>query len=154
MVEIDRLEARAVQLALVNDYGSEAETVNRRIIELDPSNVPAITRLAKWLVKHQNADEATALYRRALELQPSNRIARNALTDMLPKKQVGPNGKTRSKTASVAGNPAVVVPVQEYYLRAMLKHPDELTTLNFGWHAGAGDKPKKLVEPERLCRQL
>jgi hypothetical protein len=153
-VEIGRLEARAVQLALVNDYGSEAETVNRRIIELDPTNVPATTRLAKWLVKHQNTDEAIALYRRALELQPSNQIARNALTELLPKKPVGAKGVTRSKPTSIAGNPAVVVPVQEYYLRAMLEHPDELTTLNFGWHAGAGDKPKRLVEPERLCRQL
>lgn len=61
---------------------------------------------------------------------------------------------TRSKSVFLAGNPAIVVPVQEYYLRALLEHPDELATLNFGWHAGAGDKPKRLVEPERLCKQL
>jgi hypothetical protein len=152
VMELDRLMLKAEQLAIAGDYGPAAERINREILERNPDSVPAMTRLAKWFVKHQSPGDAIALYERALELDSSNRIARNALIDLLPNKPTRLKATTRAKRSAVSGNPAVVIPVQDYYLKAMVDHADELTTLNFGWHRG--EAPKKLVAPEGLCRQL
>lgn len=80
--EVEGLVRRADGLAASGDWGPEAEEVNRRLIELDPSHVVAYTRLAKCLREKGDAEPAEALYRRVLELEPANRIAANFLASL------------------------------------------------------------------------
>ena len=49
--------------------------------------------------------------------------------------------------------PAVVLPVFERYLSALGAHPDELTTLIFGWQGKNQEPARRLIGPERLCRK-
>jgi hypothetical protein len=48
--------------------------------------------------------------------------------------------------------PAVVLPVQHQYIEALVAHPDDLTTLIFGWQGKNQKRAKRLVGPERKWR--
>lgn len=78
-----RLVARAEFLARADDWGDEAGKLNAAIVKLDPVNLSAHTRLAKWCLKRGRSGEAEQLYRRVLQLDRTNRIARNHLDEIV-----------------------------------------------------------------------
>jgi thioredoxin-like negative regulator of GroEL len=57
--EVSRLIAHAESLARAGDWGDEAGKVNDAILKLDPENVPAHTRLARWCAERGRAQEAS-----------------------------------------------------------------------------------------------
>ncbi len=68
-------EDGAIQMALEGRW-EEAEQVNRRILEREPSNADALNRLGKALMELRRYSEAEEAYAKVLELDPHNRIAR------------------------------------------------------------------------------
>jgi hypothetical protein len=73
------LQRQADQLASVGDWGSGAEDVNRRLLEMDPQRMVAMTRLARCLREKGDAQAAEALYIEILAVDPANVIASNFL---------------------------------------------------------------------------
>ncbi len=69
------LPERAIALAMENRW-SEAADVNRKIIELYPSDADAYNRLGKALLEMGRYRDALATYKRAVELDPNNVIAK------------------------------------------------------------------------------
>lgn len=85
MAGLDQLRSRALQLAHANDFGTQAEQINREILSRDPSDTSAMNRLARCLRKRGAFDEAIAIYTGVVALQPDNNVAINGLADLLPK---------------------------------------------------------------------
>lgn len=77
------LTERAEDYARVGNWSQEAGAVNAAILKLDPENVAAHTRLAKWCLERGRGADAEKLYRRPLQLDPANRIARNCLAEIV-----------------------------------------------------------------------
>jgi len=77
--EIAALAREAERLAGKGNWSGAAETVNRRLMALDPRMVSAYTRLAKCLVERGEVAEAIGLYEHVLSVAPENRIAQNRL---------------------------------------------------------------------------
>lgn len=69
------LPERAIALAMQNRW-SEAADVNRKIIELYPSDADAYNRLGKALMEMGRYRDALVTYKRAIELDPNNVIAK------------------------------------------------------------------------------
>jgi len=77
--DVASLQRQADELASLGDWGPKAETVNRRLVELDPNRIVAYTRLAKCLKEKGEIEVAEVLYRRVVELDPANTIATSNL---------------------------------------------------------------------------
>lgn len=69
------LPERAIALAMQNRW-SEAAEVNRKIIELYPTDADAYNRLGKALMEMGRYKDALNTYKRAIELDPNNQIAK------------------------------------------------------------------------------
>ena len=69
------LPERAIELAMQNRW-SEAADINRKIIELYPSDADAYNRLGKALMEMGRYRDALATYQKAIELDPNNVIAK------------------------------------------------------------------------------
>lgn len=76
------LRQRAEQLAVEQRWDEEARRVNERLMELDPRDIAAHTRLARCCRVQGDVQSSITLYRRVLALAPTNRIARNALASI------------------------------------------------------------------------
>lgn len=81
------LQRQAEDLANRGDWGSEAEDLNRRLLELDPQLKVAMTRLARCLRERGDAEAAEALYTEILTLDPTNVIASNFLRGLRLKRE-------------------------------------------------------------------
>lgn len=94
-------EQEAIRMALEGRW-SEAARLNRQILDREPENVEALTRLGKALTELKQYDEAYAIYGRALEIDPYNRIARKnreRLGEMMRQAQGRPEGATEQEAA-------------------------------------------------------
>ncbi len=78
----DQLVSNASEMALANKWGEKAFKTNMKIIEIDSSNSPAYTRLAKYFRLNDNLTEAKNMYSKALEINPNNQGARNNLIEI------------------------------------------------------------------------
>lgn len=76
------LRADAVRRATIQDFGAEAEQVNRGILELVPTEVSALNRLAKCLMERSALPEAKSVCQRVLEIEPGNSIALRRLREL------------------------------------------------------------------------
>ncbi len=81
------LQRQADQLATMGDWGPEAESLNRRLLELDPERKQAMTRLARCLREKGDVDAAEALYGELHILDPTNLIASNFLRALRLKRE-------------------------------------------------------------------
>ncbi|SRR6266540_2841572 len=77
--ERDALLRRSEGLAKAEDWGDDAEDVNRRLLEADPRCAVALTRLGRILFERGDLDEGEQMYQRVLDLDPSNAIAKGGL---------------------------------------------------------------------------
>lgn len=80
--ELAALMRRAKELALADDFGAEALQLNERILELDPDDAAACTRLGRVYAESGRLDAAEEMWRRALRADPSNRIAKNRIAEI------------------------------------------------------------------------
>ena len=152
--DLGRLQLRGLALAAAQDYGAEAELINREILKLDPAGVQAMNRLARCLEQRGAKDDAIAVFENVLSLVPGNHVAIGGLIRLRPKIQAVDPHPRKKRRLTVHGIPAVVLPVQNYYLDEIVRHSDELTTMNFGWQAKDKKPTRKLVKPAQLCNQV
>jgi hypothetical protein len=152
--DLGRLQSRGLALATAKDFGPDAERINREILTLDPKDVQAMNRLARCLEERGAKGEAIATFEDVLALDPGNQVAVGGLIRLRPKVLAVEPHPRKGRRLVVHGIPAVVLPVQSYYLDEIVRHPDDLTTMNFGWQSKDKKLAKKLVTPERLCNQL
>lgn len=73
------VRARAMTLAVAQDFGDEALALNKRLVEADASDTASRTRLARCYLQAGKIDEADAEYREALRIDPRSRIAAGGL---------------------------------------------------------------------------
>lgn len=78
-MKLQELVDEASEMALRNIWGEDAYKVNSTILEMDPKNCAACTRLAKYYTLNDNIAEAKNMYLMALEIDPKNRAAINHL---------------------------------------------------------------------------
>ena len=90
MNTIMTLQTKAVTAAKNLDW-TEAEALNREILELDGVNIGAMIRLAVALVQLEENEEARGVLNRVLELEPRNSLAIRHLENLDKKKSVTPN---------------------------------------------------------------
>jgi hypothetical protein len=83
--DLERLRARALELAKANNFDAEAERINREILVAVPADTKAMTRVARCLIKRNAIVEACLIYEAVLAIEPRNDIARNGLTKYRPK---------------------------------------------------------------------
>lgn len=81
-VDLKNLVETAGKMALSNVWGENAYEINMAILEIDPNNCAAYTRLAKYYKLSGNIDEAKNMYIKALEIDPKNWGATNNLHDI------------------------------------------------------------------------
>ncbi|OCQ91739.1 hypothetical protein BCD67_09615 [Oscillatoriales cyanobacterium USR001] len=74
-----RLIDKATVLAKSGNWGEEARKINTSIIELDPKNADAHTRLARCHILLGNLDHAEQVYEQVLKIYPNNLVAKNNL---------------------------------------------------------------------------
>lgn len=111
VAEQGTLRQQAGQLAQEQRWDETARSINERLIELDPDDVVAHTRLARCYREQGDFEAAQGLYRRVLELAPDSRIAQNGLAgidESLRGRQIGASlqadpGKRRSTQKGNAG---------------------------------------------------
>lgn len=75
--DLDALVKRAEELGRNQDLSDRAAGVNREILAIDPNNIPAHNRLARYFLLSGKPDDAGALYERVLGIDPQNRFAQN-----------------------------------------------------------------------------
>ena len=97
------LVAQAVLRATQQDFGPEAEQLNRAILELTPLDIAARNRLAQCLVARGARAEAAAVCESVLESDPENRIARRRLDDLRGARPAPPVTTPRRPSAPTRG---------------------------------------------------
>jgi hypothetical protein len=70
---------RARALAIAQDFGAEALTLNGQLVAADPTDVASRTRLARCYREAGRLDDSEAEYREVLRQDPRNRIAAGGL---------------------------------------------------------------------------
>lgn len=78
-VNLKNLVKKAGEMASDNNWGQDAYTINKAILEIDHNNGPSCTRLAKYYKMNDNIAEAKNMYLKALDIDPDSRIAINNL---------------------------------------------------------------------------
>ncbi|MBI3620188.1 hypothetical protein HY214_03550 [Candidatus Roizmanbacteria bacterium] len=78
MTDIELLEQQAIEEA-VNSRFDKAIDLNKKIVALDRSNLPALLRLGFSSLQLRRFDDANKYYYKALKLQPSNNVAKENL---------------------------------------------------------------------------
>jgi len=91
------LERRAIELAKLGNFGTDALEVNRELTVMVPGNQGAWTRLGRCCLEMKQFDEAAAALGRALELNPTNNIAKSLQQEVLRRRAQAP---VRSDAAS------------------------------------------------------
>jgi tetratricopeptide (TPR) repeat protein len=91
------LERRAIELAKLGNFGTDALEVNRALTAVAPANQGAWTRLGRCCLEMKQFDEAAAALNRALELNPANNIAKSLQQEVLRRRAQAP---VRSDAAS------------------------------------------------------
>lgn len=86
------LPEQAISLAMQNRW-SEAADVNRKIIELYPSDADAYNRLGKALMEMGRYRDALTTYQRAIELDPNNIIAKKNVERLVHLADKAPAGR-------------------------------------------------------------
>ncbi|HEX5323392.1 MAG TPA: tetratricopeptide repeat protein, partial [Capsulimonadaceae bacterium] len=84
--------ALAADMALVDDWYSDAEDAFKRAVQLDPKNAAYLRDLADLQVKQNEQDQAEANYRKALELAPNDEITQAHLASFLIVNRPTPDG--------------------------------------------------------------
>lgn len=79
---LTKLENQAAENATHNNWGEDAYTINTAILEIDPKNCAAYTRLAKYYKLNENFAEAESMYLKTLGVDPENRTAINNLYEI------------------------------------------------------------------------
>lgn len=96
------LPERAIALAMQNRWPEAAE-VNRKIIELYPTDADAYNRLGKALMEMGRYKDALTTYKRAIELDPNNIIAKKNVERLAHLADKVPAGRTNA--ARPGGSP-------------------------------------------------
>lgn len=81
---------KAVEAALKGDWRSAVE-INRQILEKDPGNIDAKTRMGRAYVQTRQFDKAKKIFREVLKADPINLVARKNL-------EIATKGRLESRT--------------------------------------------------------
>ena len=95
----------AEALARGGRWDQEAAFVNARIIQLEPTNESACTRLAGCCLVTGDLSRAEQMFRAALALNPENVHARNGLADVLARSNP-PRFDANPENKATDGGPA------------------------------------------------
>lgn len=76
---LEALMREARRLGQKGDWGPRATQINTRILELDPDNLPALTRRARCFFEQDDYPAARKDYVRVLELYPGSKLVQEAL---------------------------------------------------------------------------
>jgi len=96
--DLEALERRAIDLTKQGNFGPEAIRVNAEIVEKNPNQQSAWTRLGRCHMEQRQFDEAVSALRAALALNPSNAIATNLLTEVRRRRAITPTAASRINT--------------------------------------------------------
>lgn len=77
--DLEALAREARRLGQKGDWGPEATRLNTEILELDPDNLPALTRRARCYLEQDDYPAAKKDYVRALQLYPGSKLVQEAL---------------------------------------------------------------------------
>lgn len=143
MNDIDFLEQNAVDAA-VNLQWKDAIEFNKKILELDKSNLAAYLRLGFAYLQTSNIKEAKKNYRKALKLQPKNNVALENLEriQILEKK-----GVKKARIESTILSPQLFIEVLGKTKAVTLVNPGQknvLAKLTIGQEVNLKIKRRKL----------
>lgn len=95
MEYIEIIERQAIDSAIRSDWET-AISINKKILEDDPNNLPALLRLGFAYFRMSNLLNAKKTYNKALRIQPTNSVARENLEkiQILSLRKTKKNSKT------------------------------------------------------------
>lgn len=80
MDSLDKLEKIAIDLSL-NHQWEEAVEINKQIIELEKTNIPALNRLGKAYLALKLKPKAEKIFKSVLKMDPNNKVAKKNLSE-------------------------------------------------------------------------
>jgi hypothetical protein len=101
-MNLNELEARALELIKAADFGDESIRVNEAIVALAPTNDRAWTRLGRCHLEQRRFDEAIEALRTALALNRTSTIATNLLNEVRKRRALTPTAAERTLTGFTA----------------------------------------------------
>lgn len=96
--DLEELERRAIDLTRQGNFGPDAIRLNAEIVQKNPNQQSAWTRLGRCHMEQRQFDEAVSALRAALALNPSNAIATNLLTEVRRRRAMTPTAASRVNT--------------------------------------------------------
>jgi hypothetical protein len=98
MTDLPDLQRRALALVKQGDFGADAVRVNAEIVERDPTQEAAWTRLGRCHLEQRSFDEAVVALRAALAINPTSSIATNLLNEVRRRRALTPTAAERAGT--------------------------------------------------------
>jgi len=80
MKNLEQLEKTAIELALSHKW-EKAIKINKEIIDIDKTSIPALNRLGKAYLAINLKDKATKIFENVLKIDPNNKVAQKNLTE-------------------------------------------------------------------------
>jgi len=80
MENLEKLEQTAIELSLAHQW-EEAIKINKQIIRLDKTNIPALNRLGKAYLASNLKNKAEKIFKSVLKMDPNNKVAKKNLLE-------------------------------------------------------------------------
>lgn len=80
MDNLEKLEKIAIEHSLAQEWEKVIE-INKEIIEIDKTNIPALNRLGKAYLSLDQKQKAEKIFKSVLKMDPNNKVAKKNMSD-------------------------------------------------------------------------